>query len=325
MTSRIPLNTFAIAFGFAGLAEVWADAGTVWGWPHQIGDAFWLWAGLVWLTLVVLHTLRGARSAERFVDQLRHPAQGPIAALIPVLGMLMGAVLHRYAAPAGTALVISSVAIATVFAGWIVGRWLRGDVVVTAVHGGYLLPTVASGLLASYASAAVGVTALAWAAFAVGIFFWVVIFTLQLARFASLIELPAPLVPTMAILVAPPAVAGLSLMALTHSTSGPAIDVLAGLTVVMFFVQTALLPVYRRTPFSIGFWSFTFPFAAVAAFVTMYFSQTSAAALIAALSTAVVTVTVLTITALSLRDAVASPGTEEVELLLADDAVAQAS
>ena len=317
MTTRIPLNTFAIAFGFAGLAEVWADAGAVWGWPHQVGDGFWAVSGLAWLTLIAAHTLRGGSSQERFVDQLRHPAQGPIAALIPIVGMLMGAVLHQYSAWAGKALVVASIAVAVLFAGWIVGRWLRGEVVVTVVHGGYLLPTVAAGLLGSYAANAVGLTSLAWAAFAVGIFFWIVIFTLQLARFSALTELPAPLVPTMAILVAPPAVAGLSLMAMTHTTSGPVLDALAGITVLLFFVQTALLPVYRRTPFSIGSWSFTFPFAAVAAFFTMYFSQTAAASVIAATSVALVSGGVLTVAVLSLRQALAAPTVGNGEILRA--------
>ena len=304
MTTRIPLNTFAIAFGLAGLA-------------------FWLVSGLAWLTLIAAHTLRGARSTERFVDQLRHPAQGPIAALIPIVGMLMGAVLHQYVAWAGKALVVVSIAVAVIFAGWIIGRWLRGEVVVTAVHGGYLLPTVAAGLLASYASNAVGLTSLAWAAFAVGIFFWIVIFTLQLARFSALTALPAPLVPTMAILVAPPAVAGLSLMAITQTTTGPVLDALAGITVVMFFVQAALLPAYRRTPFSIGSWSFTFPFAAVAAFFTLYFSHTAAGPAIAALLVAVISSGVLTVALLTVREALATPGVEEAEIRAADDALAQ--
>jgi tellurite resistance protein len=77
-------------------------------------------------------------------------------------------------------------------------------------------------------------------------------------------DLPAPLVPTLAIFVAPPAVAATSWFAL----AGPHDDLmslfLAGTTVVLSLMQIGLWPRYRKLPFSLGFWSFTFPYAAVA-------------------------------------------------------------
>ena len=47
----------------------------------------------------------------------------------------------------------------------------------------------------------------AWACFGVGVFFWGVMTGLLLIRLSFRPALPDPLVPTMAILVAPPAVA----------------------------------------------------------------------------------------------------------------------
>jgi tellurite resistance protein TehA-like permease len=54
-------------------------------------------------------------------------------------------------------------------------------------------------------------------------------------------------VPTLAVIVAPPAVGGIALFDLTDSAVTP-------------------FPRYRRLPFSLGFWSFTFPTAAVVAY-----------------------------------------------------------
>jgi tellurite resistance protein len=70
-------------------------------------------------------------------------------------------------------------------------------------------------------------------------------------------------VPTMAILVAPPGVAGIAWFALDGAHAGPVAAMLAGLGVILVLVQLALIPKYARLHFSLGFWSFTFPTAAV--------------------------------------------------------------
>ena len=116
---RIPLNTLAIAFGLAGLAGVWTTAGRLFGLPDAIGQVLWAGVLVAWLWLIVAHLRRGARSAESLAAQLRHPAQGPIAALVPVVGMLIGADLYRFIPVAGAIVVIVSLIVAALFAGWI--------------------------------------------------------------------------------------------------------------------------------------------------------------------------------------------------------------
>lgn len=75
--------------------------------------------------------------------------------------------------------------------------------------------------------------------------------------------LPTPLVPTTAIEVAPAPVAGLAWFALTPAPDTLAFG-LAGYTILMTLAQIRLIPIYLRTPFTPGFWAFTFSYAAVA-------------------------------------------------------------
>jgi len=263
---RIPLNTFAIGFGLAGLAEAWSAAAPALGLPDLLPQVFWSIAAVAWLWLLVVHLVRGARATQRLRYQLRHPAQGPLAALVPVIAMLLGADLSRYALTAGRVVVVVALTAAAVFAGWLISTWLQGDLELEAVHGGYLLPTVAAGLVGADAAATVGLRPLGWGAFGVGVFFWTVLTTLILLRIIVRPALPDALTPTLAIVLAPPAVAGLAWFQLAGATAGPVPAALAGLTVVLALTQVAYLPRYRRLVFSLGFWSFTFPLAAVAAF-----------------------------------------------------------
>jgi tellurite resistance protein len=262
-TTRIPLNTFAIGFGLAGLAEVWTASSTSLGVTPFAAQIVWAIAAAAWLWLLVAHIVRGAHSADSLVGQLRHPAQGPIAALVPTTAMLLAGDLLTFSRAAGVILFLMATAVAALFAGWLVASWLQGGFELESIHGGYLLPTVAASLVGSGVAAEAGLPLLGWALFGVGVFFWIVMTTLVVIRLAFRPPLPDPLVPTMAILVAPPAVGGIAWFALTGLNDGPVAAMIAGLVVLLVLVQLALLPIYRRLHFSLGFWSFTFPAAAV--------------------------------------------------------------
>ncbi len=263
---RIPLNTLAIGFGLAGLAAVWTTAGRLLGAPEAIAQVLWAVAAVAWVWLIVAHLRRGAKSSESLAAQLRHPAQGPIAALVPVVGMLLGADLHRFVPVAGEILVLVSMIAAAAFAAWILAFWHAGNLTPEAFHGGYLLPTVAAGLIAATTTYTIGLPRVAVGAFAVGVFFWIVISTVLLARLAFFAPLPAALTPTCAILLAPPAVAGTAWFTINGEHADLISTALLGLLVLMALQQLALLPRYRRLPFTLGFWSFTFPLAAAAGY-----------------------------------------------------------
>jgi tellurite resistance protein len=262
--TRIPLNTLTIAFGTAGLADLWSTAGGVLGIPTGVGVAFWVATAVVWVWLIVAHLVRGARSAESLRSQLRHPVQGPLAAIIPIVGMLLGDELYQFDQVAGRVLYFVSLVGTVVFAAWILSFWMRGGLTIDAIHGGYFLPTVAAGLVAATAAADTGMTDLAIALFAGGVFFWVIMFIAIFARIALRPALPGPLRPTLVIFLAPPAVAGGAWFSIDPHTVDPTALGLAGLTVVMFLVLLVVAPMFRKLPFTLGFWSFTFPLAATA-------------------------------------------------------------
>jgi tellurite resistance protein len=261
--TRIPLTTFAFGFGLAGLAGIWSLASEHLGVPIEVPVVLWIAAGVVWLWVIIAHVVRGRRSDERLIDQLRDPVQGPVAALVPTVGLLISIQVYSFAPALGCALVIVFVAMAAVFAGWVLAHWCSGGLKLESVHGGHFLPVVAATLISGTATASIGLTGLAIGAFAVGIFFWLVITILFLTRLAIYGPLPTPLVPTLAIFVAPPAVAGTAWFTINGFTVDPIAYALLGLTVLMFLMQAGLVRRYRELTFNLGFWSFTFPFAAV--------------------------------------------------------------
>jgi hypothetical protein len=86
--------------------------------------------------------------------------------------MLLGAALAGHAFAAGRAVVLIFLAITIAVGGWLTGQWMTGDLDPGSVHAGYLLPTVAGGLVGAYAAAQAGLPAIAEASFGIGIVCW---------------------------------------------------------------------------------------------------------------------------------------------------------
>jgi tellurite resistance protein len=259
---RIPPNYFAIPFGLVGLAAAWDTAAPTLHTSAVVPDAINILAGAVWLTLVLLHAARGVQSA---LADLRDPVLAPFIPVAAIVGMLLGWALSAYSFTAGRVVVAVFLAITVLIGGWMTGQWIVGDLDQDKLHPGYFLPTVAGCLVGAFCAAEVHLHAIGEASFGIGIICWVLLGSLVLNRLFFRPTLPAALLPTLAIELAPPAVAGEAYFALGGRASSPVACVLGGYVVLMALVQLRFLPVYAKLSFSPAFWAFTFAYASAAA------------------------------------------------------------
>src|SRR5262249_33711055 len=154
---------------------------------------------------------------------------------------------------AGRVLVIVFLVMTLVLGGWLTGQWITSEPGREAAHPGYYLPTVAGGLLGANATAVVHLHGVAVASFGIGIASWLLLGSVVLDRLFAGPALPPPLIPTLAIEVAPPVLAGLAYFALTGGAVGFVAYLLVGYAVLMALVQLRLIPRYASLRFSLGF------------------------------------------------------------------------
>ncbi|MGQ4426721.1 TDT family transporter, partial [Streptomyces violaceoruber] len=91
--------------------------------------------------------------------------------------------------------------------------------------------------------------------------------SILLNRLFFLPMLPPPLIPSLALESAPPAVAGYAYFAITDGKTDMIAYGFLGYTVLMVLVQLRFLTIYAKQKFSAAFWSFTFSYAAVITYV----------------------------------------------------------
>ena len=249
---RVPPNFFAIPFGLAGLGVVWRAMAAGYGAPGAIPDALLALAAAVWLLLVICLI---ARSPRQVAVDVRDSVLSPFVSLVFIVPIVIAGGIATDDPSLAKGLFIAGMIPAALIGGWLTGQWIAGEVDEAKVHPGYFLPTVAGGFLGAQVAPHVGLHWVGMLCFGVGVVCWFVLGSVVLSRLVFRKALPAPLVPTLAIEVAPPAVAGGAYFAL-HGLRGDTVsDALAGYAVLMVLVQLRLLPLYLRLRFAPGFWA----------------------------------------------------------------------
>ncbi|WP_433781566.1 hypothetical protein ACQPX6_17480 [Actinomycetospora sp. CA-101289] len=314
----VPLNLFGVPFGLAGLGEAWTVLAGFGRAPAAVGVIVLLVSAGAWLAVASAYVLSVARRPpprSAFPGDLLDPVAAPFASLAVITPMLLASLgLYPYAETLGRAVTDVFIVLTVLLGGWFTGQWIYGSVDLDRFHPGYFLPTVAGGLIGSGAAATVGQQRLAGVLFGLGVVCWLVLGSVILGRLFFRPMLPPPLQPTLAIEVAPAAVASLAWFAL----QGPRLDgvasFLAGYGLLMVLAQIRLLSLYRRLPFMVSTWAFTFSWAAVTAVAMVWLEvaqpggyRVGQYVLITVISLLVGGIALRTVVAISRRDLLHAP------------------
>ena len=266
-TRRLRHSTLGISLDLGGAGSAWSLAHLHFGAPAFIAEILFAASTLWWAMVTGARApISGSRLAHLRKD-FRSPTDGPLVAYIPVIGLLLishyGPHLHK------SLLSILSIAFTAMLAlvcARLLAFWLSGAVRLEQIHPGYALPVIAGPFIASMTLASAGFESLSLAAAAIGAFFWLTMGTIIFLRLLHGTELPAPLRPTLAVLVTPPATAGLAWFTLRNGAVDQVQISLAGIVVLLLLMQVFLAPIYLRGGFHIGWWAISFPAGALASY-----------------------------------------------------------
>jgi len=126
----------------------------------------------------------------------------------------------------------------------------------------WFIPAVGN-VVVPVAGPALGFVELSWLFFSAGMMFWAVLLTLVMNRLIFHDPLPGRLLPTLAILIAPPAVGFLAWLALNGGQVDAGARVLLNLAYVFAAIVATQAPKFRTLPFALSWWALSFPVAAL--------------------------------------------------------------
>ena len=141
----------------------------------------------------------------------------------------------------------------------------------------WFIPAVGN-VVVPLAAVPLGYPETAWLFFSAGMLFWLVLLTLVMNRLIFHDPLPGRLYPTLAILVAPPAVGFLAWLALNGGVLDGFARVLYGVTLVFLALVAAQVRAFAALPFALSWWALSFPVAALTVATLRYAELAGSAA-----------------------------------------------
>jgi tellurite resistance protein len=154
----------------------------------------------------------------------------------------------------------------------IIGRWIRHNTEIQHASPAWFIPVVGN-VVVPIAGVPLGYATVSWFFFAVGLTFWVPLFTIVLYRLIFHDPLPPRIAPLLFILIAPPAAGFVAYMQLTGGQLDLLGYVLAASALFIALVLAGLAGLFVRLPFALSWWAFTFPSAALACAMTQVHTQ----------------------------------------------------
>ena len=260
---HMPVSLFATVMGLAGTTIALEKLEHLWGWtvtPSAV--LFWLSAlaygliSLAYLSKFVLHR-------QHVVAEFNHPIRMSFfpAMSIGMLLLAVAALAHFPAAALYLWMVGSSVQLGFTLA--ILSNWMHHEKFqVQHSNPAWFIPIVGN-ILVPIAGVPLGFPEVSWFYFSIGLMMWTPLLAVLLNRFFFHPMIPAKLMPTLFILIAPPAVGFVAWVKLHNGVIDDAARILyyfALFTTLLLFTQMRF---FWKLSFALPWWAYSFPMAAI--------------------------------------------------------------
>ncbi|MGE4267962.1 MAG: SLAC1 anion channel family protein [Deferribacterales bacterium] len=304
---NFPITLFSTVMGLSGLAIAYMRYGSVMKTDTGFSKYF-LYAVTVWFAvLVLIYALKLIKYPSEVRHEFLHPVRMNFFPTISISMLLLSIGYENICHPFASALWWAGSLVHITFTFVIINMWFFREYKIHAMNPAWFIPVVGN-ILVPVVGANFGGTEMSWFFFSIGLVLWVVLYTIVIYRVIFHDALVQKFLPTLFIMIAPPAVGFISYSKLTGGLDSFG-RILFYFAVFTTLILVSMFPRLRKTPFYMSWWAYTFPMDAMTiATILMYkmtgavFFKSMAFVLLAVTTCVVVLVLVRTVYAVTKRD-----------------------
>ena len=273
---RLPVALFTIVMGLGGLGLAWRQAHEAIDMPAIVGETILTAAAVVFATVATLFVVKLARYPAVVAADFQHPVKVAFFPSISIGLLLLAAGALHYDSNLAEGIWLVGAAAHLTFAVVIFRRWIIRNVEILHANPAWFIPVVGN-IVAPLAGAPLGYGDLSWFFLSVGLVFWLVLFSIVLNRIIFHEPLPERSLPTLVILLAPPAIGSVAYIELTGVVDGFA-RILFFTALFIALLLAAMIRLFLQVRFALSWWAYTFPTAGLAAAGLVYHQSLGPAA-----------------------------------------------
>jgi len=261
---HFPVSFFAMIMGTTGLTLVWQKAATVLHMPAFISQLLLLMVAGLFIAIVSAYGYKLKHYPDAARAEFNHPVKISFFPAFSIALVLLSIATLQLAPSLSLLFWGSGATIHLLLTLYVVGQWIfHPKYQVQHSTPAWFIPVVGN-IMVPIAGVEHGFYELSWFFFAIGVVYWLILKTLIFNRMLFHDPLPEKLLPTLFILVAPPAVGFLAYMKL----NGGEVDAFARVLFysAMFLLVFLLSQInrFRKIQFYMSWWAYSFPLAAAA-------------------------------------------------------------
>ncbi|NRP47152.1 MULTISPECIES: SLAC1 anion channel family protein [unclassified Marinobacterium] len=276
VTSRLahmPVALFATVMGMGGLTLAWKKASEVLGITNLVWQVLLVITAVLLATLAISYLLKMRRHAHQVIAEFNHPIKISFFPAFSIGLMLIAVALAEIMAPLATAVWWMGASIQLILTLYLMNQWIhhaRWQVQHTTPA--WFIPIVGN-IIAPIGGVTLGFTEVSWFFFAIGIVYWIVLKVLVFNRIIFHEPLPEKLLPTLFIMIAPPAVGFIAYLKLNQGVVDNFAHILYYAAMFLVLLLVSQLPRFARIPFFVSWWAYSFPIAAFTIGTLIMFEQ----------------------------------------------------
>lgn len=263
--SHFPVTFFATVMGLAGLSLAWSRAAAVINVPEMVGVVLF-WVSLAaYVAILLAYLAKVVRYPQAVRDELVHPVRLSFVPTITIALLLVATAGRHTAAVLAEAMWWAGAGGQLVLTLFVLSAWInRPAFALEHVTPAWFIPVVGL-VVVPLAGVEYADIEVSWFFFAVGVTFWIPLLALVLSRlFVHDKPVPPRLLPTLAVLIAPPSVATVAYLRLVpDAANGPVPRLLYYVALFFALLFLAQLNRLRKLPFFLSWWAYSFPLAAL--------------------------------------------------------------
>jgi len=263
-----PIAFFASVLGLTGTTIAVQRAERLLALPFAISNVLLVLSLAVFLIIAIFYALKVARHFDAVKREFAHPVKVNFFPTISISLLLFSIAFLRLNNDISLYFWIAGAVAHLVLTIAILSAWMhRSTLQIQHINPAWFIPVVGN-IIVPIAGVDHAPAEFSWFFFSIGLIFWITLLTLFLHRIIFHNALPERLIPTLFIMIAPPAIGFIAYVKLMEITvSGFEIDSFARILYYFaLFVFVLLVTQYRqfvKIPFYLSWWAYSFPMAAI--------------------------------------------------------------
>lgn len=261
--AHMPVSLFAVVMGLAGTTLAYERLENLWGWNQHVSSALLGVSAAIYALVGLAYISKFLRYRAEVISEFNHPIRISFFPTMSIGLILLGTTSLPYDTTIALALWATGSIAQLLFTLLILSTWIHHErYQVQHSNPAWFIPIVGN-ILVPVAGVPLGYPEVSWFYFSIGLMMWTPLLAVLFNRFFFHPMLPAKLLPTLFILIAPPAVGFVSWMKLHHGVLDDAARLLYYFGLFITLLLFSQWRHFARLSFALPWWAYSFPLAAL--------------------------------------------------------------